>query len=154
MSHSDAEHHLSAPVPARWLPPAGQADAPRVRAVGHDRPHQRPGRAHAVMLRVSETEYADVAEAAREAGLTPSGYAAEATLAAARAGDAPAREPLRLALAELVTARVEVTRLVSLLVELTPAGRPLTPDGPDRETVAATLAVVDRAAAAVVRGLP
>jgi hypothetical protein len=51
-----------------------------------------------------------VAEAARGAGLTPSGYAAEAALAAANGVDAPSTAPLREALLELMAARGQVRR--------------------------------------------
>lgn len=52
-----------------------------------------------------------MADAARCAGLTPSGYAAEAALAAASGQEGAALRPERAALAELVRARVQVRKL-------------------------------------------
>jgi hypothetical protein len=63
------------------------------------------------LLRYTEAEYAAVANAAGCAGLTPSGYAAEAALAAACGADGPVLRPERAALAELVRARVQVRKL-------------------------------------------
>lgn len=83
----------------------------RRRAPGSDRPHVTPRRLRAVLLRYTDDEYRRVADAARCAGLTPSGYAAEAALAAAGGQEAPALRPERAALAELVRARVQVRKL-------------------------------------------
>lgn len=63
-----------------------------------------------MLLRYSDEEYGAVAEAAQAAGLTPSGYAAEAALAAAHGLEAPATAPLREALLELMAARGQVRR--------------------------------------------
>ena len=82
----------------------------RPRAEGRDRPHSLPGRRRQVKLRYSDEEYADLAAAARSAGLTPSGYAAEAALAAAAGLHTPSLAPLRAALVELITARGQVRR--------------------------------------------
>jgi hypothetical protein len=61
-------------------------------------------------LRLSESEFADLMEAAVDAGLTPSGYAAEAALATARATRPPAAQPWRAALGEVMAARTQVRR--------------------------------------------
>ncbi len=82
----------------------------RRRATGRDRTHLQPGRPRHVKLRYTEAEYAAVAEAARASGLTPTGYAAEAALAAAQGLDAPSMAPLREALLELMAARGQVRR--------------------------------------------
>jgi len=57
-----------------------------------------------VLLRLSEHEYEVLAKAAGPAGLTPSGYAAEAALAAARAGAAPGSSQLRAVFEQLLLA--------------------------------------------------
>jgi hypothetical protein len=83
----------------------------RRRAPARDRTHVRPGRTRALLLRYTNDEYNEVAEAARCGGLTPSGYAAEAAVAAASGHEGPALRPERAALAELVRARVQVRKL-------------------------------------------
>jgi hypothetical protein len=85
----------------------------RRRAPGRDRTHLTPGRPRAVLLRYTDDEYAEVADAACCAGLTPSGYAAEAALAAASGQESPTLRPERAALAELVRARGQVRKLGS-----------------------------------------
>jgi hypothetical protein len=82
----------------------------RRRAPGRDRVHVTPRRPRAILLRYTQAEFAEVADAARCAGLTPTGYAAEAALASARGVDGPALHPERAALAELVRARVQVRK--------------------------------------------
>lgn len=78
---------------------------------GRDRTHVLPGRRRSVLLRYSDEEYAAVVAAAQAAGLTPTGYAAEAALAAARGLEAPSVLPLREALVELMAARGLVRRI-------------------------------------------
>jgi hypothetical protein len=81
------------------------------RAAGvRDRRHQRPARSRRLKLRLSEGEFAELAEAAVIAGLTPSGYAAEAALATARGTMLPADQPWRPALREVMAARTQVRR--------------------------------------------
>jgi hypothetical protein len=75
-----------------------------------DRRHQRPGRPRQLKLRLSESEFAELVEAAVDAGLTPSGYAAEAALAAARGTRPSAGQPWRAALGEVMAARAQVRR--------------------------------------------
>ena len=83
----------------------------RRRAPGRDRDHQQPARPHQIKLRVSRDEYVTIAGAARDTGLTPSGYAAETALAAASGTDPPSATPWRSALAELIDARTQVRRI-------------------------------------------
>lgn len=83
----------------------------RRRGAGRDRDHQRPGRPRQVMLRYTEEEFAAIEHAARGTGLTPTGYAAEAALAAAVGSDAPSTAPWRSALLELMDARSQVRRI-------------------------------------------
>ncbi len=91
---------------------------------GRDRAHVQPGRPRQVKLRYSEEEFAAVADAAQAAGLTPTGYAAEAALAAAQGLKAPSAAPLREALLELMAARGQVRRFD---VNVNQAVRELTP---------------------------
>ena len=79
-------------------------------AGARDRAHQRPARPRQLKVRRSEAEFAELVEAAVEAGLTPSGYAAEAALATARGAKLPADRPWRAALGEVMSARVQVRR--------------------------------------------
>jgi hypothetical protein len=74
------------------------------------RAHQRPARGRRVALRLDEGEYGEVCRAAAAAGLTPTGFAAEAALAAARGTQARDAAPLREALGELIAARTQVRR--------------------------------------------
>jgi hypothetical protein len=75
-----------------------------------DRRHQRPARPRRLKLRLSESEFAELVDAAVGAGLTPSGYAAEAALATARETRPPADQPWRAALGEVMAARTQVRR--------------------------------------------
>ena len=77
---------------------------------GRDRRHTFPGRRRSILLRCTDDEYADLRAAAARSGLTPSGYAAEAAVAAARESTPPAAEPWREALAEVIEARAQVRR--------------------------------------------
>ena len=80
---------------------------------GRDRRHTFPGRRRALLLRCTEEEYAALTAAAGRAGLTPSGYAAEAAIAAAKGSEPPRAEPWRQALAEVMAARAQVRRFGS-----------------------------------------
>lgn len=122
----------------------------RRRAPGRDRTHVMPGRPRAVLLRYTDDEYTEVADAARCAGLTPSGYAAEAALAAANGQEGPALRPERAALAELVRARIQVRKLGT---NVNQAARQLNAIGEapawlEQAVVAATRAVTELEAAA------
>jgi len=79
--------------------------------VGRYRRHTAGGRHRQVRLRYTEQEYATVQQAAQTAGLTPTGYVAEAALAAASATDPPSIQPWRHALIELIDARNQVRRI-------------------------------------------
>jgi hypothetical protein len=111
-----------------------------------------PGRPRAVLLRYTDDEYTEVADAARCAGLTPSGYVAEAALAAASGQEGPALRPERAALAELVRARIQVRKLGT---NVNQAARQLNafgeaPEWLEQAVVAATRAVTELEAAATV----
>jgi hypothetical protein len=79
-------------------------------AGARNRDQLRPARPRQLKLRLSETEFAELVEAAGDAGLTPSGYAAEAALATARGTRPPAVQPWRAALGEVLAARTQVRR--------------------------------------------
>jgi hypothetical protein len=66
-------------------------------------------RLHRVNLRLQQDEY-EAQEAARGDGLTLTGYAAAAAMAAALRREAPAQLPLRQALLEIIAARGQVRR--------------------------------------------
>jgi hypothetical protein len=63
-----------------------------------------------MVLRIADEELVLVRAAAQRAGLTPSGYVADAALAAAVGGEPPAGDPYREALLELMAARTQVRR--------------------------------------------
>lgn len=98
--------------------PAGSAQAEEApsdgaakeRGSARHRSHGRPGRERRVNLRLSEEEYAALAEAAGAAGLTVAGFATEAALAAARGEGMPQHRGLRALLVELMAARGQVRR--------------------------------------------
>ena len=129
------------------------------RGPGRDRDHKTPRRERSVFSRFSNEEYAQLAEAARAAGLTPTGYVAEAAIAAAREVQAPSTLPLREALVELMAARAQVrkfgTNVNQAVRELNGLGAPpdwlaqaveLTSRAVTRlETAAATVADASRA---------
>jgi len=124
---------------------------------GRDREHVAPGRRRRVSLRLSDGEFRDVVTAARRAGLTPTGYAAEATLAAARAVPPPSVEPWREVLAEFLQARAQVRRFG---LNVNQAVRVLHATDEPPEVLARAIAVttravedLDRAAAKLVRRL-
>jgi len=81
---------------------------------GFDRSHLQPGRRHRLYVRLTDDERAALADAAQRAGMTPTGYCAEAALAAAtgKAGAGPEVEweELRETVAELFAARTAVGR--------------------------------------------
>ena len=81
------------------------------RAPGRDRNHHRPGRPRQIKVRYTHDEYATIADAARDAGLTPTGYVAEAALATAQGNQTPSTAPWRTALLELIEARTQVRRI-------------------------------------------
>lgn len=80
----------------------------RIRSPGRDRRHRYPRRQRVLRLRLGDDEYDDIAAAARIAGLTPSGYAAETAVAAAR-GRRKALPDVAL-IQELLAARAQLRR--------------------------------------------
>ncbi|MEV4825732.1 hypothetical protein [Micromonospora sp. NPDC049274] len=64
-------------------------EQPAPRRKARHRAHNRPGRPHAVLLRLSDEEKAAIDAAAAVAQLTATGYAAKAAVAAASAAQAP-----------------------------------------------------------------
>jgi hypothetical protein len=125
---------------------------------GRDRRHSFPGRRRSILLRCTDEEYADLTAAASRSGLTPSGYAAEAAIAAARDSAPPAAEPWREALTEVMEARTQVRRFgtnVNQAVRaLNATGEP--PEWLSRAMSFATSAVeqLDQAATRLARRLP
>ena len=108
-------------------------------------------------MRYSEQEYCDLQAAAARAGLTPSGYAADAALAAARGSQPPTPEPWREALAEVMSARAQVRRFgtnVNQAVRVLNATGE-SPEWLDRAVALAGSAVaqLDEAAAILIRRL-
>lgn len=114
----------------------------RLRAPGRDRDHAIPGRPRQMKLRYTDDEFAAVAQAAREAGLTPTGYAAEAALAAALRTEAPSTAPWRVALLELMEARGQVRRIG---VNINQAAKAINATGETPEWLTRAVAMTDRA---------
>jgi hypothetical protein len=135
---------LAEPVSPRPGVPTSGGTGQRVRqrAPGRDRDHQRPARPRQVKLRVSQDEYATIAGAARDAGLTPSGYAAETALAAAAGADPPSAVPWRTALAELIEARTQVRRIGT---NINQAARAINADGEPPTWLEHALTITERA---------
>lgn len=108
---------VASPAPADRSPqlPPARANARRHRRVPGtvDRRHVRPGRDRLVRFRYSAVEYAAVSDAARRAGYTISGYAAEVALAAAGERDdvRPVAGVDRELLVALNAARDQVARI-------------------------------------------
>ena len=84
--------------------------AQRPRGPGADRPHLRPARTRQVKFRYSEAEYAAVAAAAADAGLTPSSYAARVALNVAQETRSQTPQHFRHALKEVMATRAQVRR--------------------------------------------
>ncbi len=110
-----------------------------------------------MLLRCTEEEFDQLAAAARRSGLTTSGYAAEAAVAAAVGSQPPQAEPWREALTEVMAARAQVRRLGS---NVNQAVRALNatgeaPEWLDRSATLTSNAVVqlDEAASRLVRRL-
>jgi hypothetical protein len=89
--------------------------ASTLRPRGRDRTHLRAGRPHRLNARFTDAELAEIEAAAVGAGMTPTGFLAEAGLAAARgtapAALSPSREALAELQSELFAARVSVGRI-------------------------------------------
>src|SRR2546430_254077 len=92
-----------------------EAVAPRPIGRGRDRRHLYPGRTRRIAPTFTEQEFETVMAAAAAAGVTPTGFCGEATLAAARgtppASLDPARETSAELQAELFEVRVAVGRI-------------------------------------------
>ncbi len=101
-------------------------------------------------LRYSQEEFDALAAAAARAGLTPSGYAAETALSAARGVQSSGGPWFREALVEVMTARAQVRRVGSNLNQavrvLNATGE--APEGLARAVLAAQQAVSELDAAA------
>jgi hypothetical protein len=86
-----------------------------LRPRGRDRTHLRSGRPHRLNARFTADELAEIETAAIGAGMTPTGFLAEAGLAAARGAPSAPLSPTREALAEmqgeLFDARVALGRI-------------------------------------------
>ncbi len=78
-----------------------RGDATMLRPRGRDRTHLRLGRPHRLNARFTADELVEIETAAVGAGMTPTGFLAEAGLAAARGTPPAALSPSREALAEL-----------------------------------------------------
>jgi uncharacterized protein (DUF1778 family) len=110
--------------------PAEPGRVPRPRA-GRDRPHLFPGRPRGVNARFTDDEYAELATAADKAGLTPTGFCAQAALDAARGLDTNTaerveRQTLSSLQAELFQARTTVNQLRTELAQHLDAVNPTT----------------------------
>jgi hypothetical protein len=97
---------------------------------GSDRRHQFPGRRHRINLRFDDNEHHDLALAAARAGLTTTGFCADAALAAAHGAAVPGglisgtgltRAELAALQRELFAARTAVVRTGTNLNQATAA---------------------------------
>jgi hypothetical protein len=111
---------------------------------GRDRRHTFPRRSRTLLVRCTEAEYKDIAAAATRSGLTPTGFAGEAAVAAARGSRPPSAEPRREALAEVMAARAQVRRLGS---NVNQAVRALNATGEPPEWLDRAIAIANRAVA-------
>jgi len=138
--------------------PAEPGRVPRPRA-GRDRPHLFPGRPRGVNARFTDDEYAELAIAADQAGLTPTGFCAQAALDAARdlhtnTAKRMEREALSSLQAELLRTRVTLNQLRAELGHTRNESRATTDDLDQTITRAAhTLADLDGAISRIHRRL-
>jgi hypothetical protein len=102
----------------------------------------RPGRTRRITIAYDHDEYTAITAAARAAGLTPTGYTAEAALAAATSTAPPMAQPLREALLELIAARTQVRRFG---INVNQAVRELNTTGEPPEWLANAVALTNRA---------
>lgn len=112
------------------------------RTPGRDRNHLRPGRPRQMHLRYTHEEYATIVGAARDTGLTPTGYVAETALAAANNAEIPSTAPWRTALLELIEARAQVRRIGT---NINQAARILNADGEQPAWLEHALAMTNKA---------
>lgn len=78
---------------------------------GRNRLRAGTARTNRITIRVSDDELGEIEAAAAVAGLTPTGYAADAAVAAARARRTPHLDALRGAVLEVMAARSTVNRV-------------------------------------------
>ena len=102
----------------------------------------RPGRTQRITIAYDQDEFCAVRVAAAAAGLTPTGYVAEAALAAAIDQLPPRVEPLREVLLELMAARTQVRRFG---VNVNQAVRELNTTGTAPEWLSNAVALTSRA---------
>jgi uncharacterized protein (DUF1778 family) len=108
---------------------------------GRRRTYVFPGRQKRLSIRVTDDEYAELAAAAQLAGLTPTGFCAQAALDAARdlytnTGAHLEREALSNVQAELFQARVTLNQVRAELARLGTGSPTLT----DQDEIAASAA--------------
>jgi uncharacterized protein (DUF1778 family) len=101
VGHCDESSH---PLTPTWL---GLAMSGTSRQ-GSDRAHRSPRRSRAVLVRLDDEEYAAIAAAADQAGLTVAGYTAESALSHAHGCTTPTGDLRPTALKELIEARTQV----------------------------------------------
>ena len=106
---------------------------------GRDRRHSRPRRPRPIFIRCSEDEYAALAAAAASSGLTPSGYAAEAAVAAAHSRLDSLPDPTLAR--ELIATRAQLRRYGN---NLNQAARTLNAGGDPPEWLKNAIALTDR----------
>ena len=113
---------------------------------GRDRSHAGVPRSRRVSLRVSEAEFAALGREAATAGLTLSGYLAQAVLAVAGAAPSPAADPQRVLLAGVLQASADVNHLAEQMRRALKDGGGLDGDVVvlDRVTARAVRATLDR----------
>jgi len=112
----------------------------RIRGQGRGCDHRHPGRPRLVRVRLGEDEYADVAAAASASGLVPTGFAAEAALAAARrVGQMPGADAE--AAQELMGTRAQLRRYGN---NINQAARVLNAGGDPPEWLRSAIASADR----------
>ena len=127
---------------------------------GRDRSHAGAPRLRRVSLRVSEVEFTALAREAATAGLTPSGYLAQAALAVAGAAPSPTADPRRVLLAGVLQASADVHRLVERMPRAVEGhggglnGGDAVLDRVTAQAVRATLDLLDEATVALLRSTP
>ena len=107
---------------------------------GRHRRHLVDGRERRINVRLDAVEYTDVLAAAKRSGLTPSGFTAEATLAAARRAGQMPRDDVE-AVRELMATRAQLRRYGN---NLNQAARMLNAGGGPPEWLESAIALTDR----------
>jgi hypothetical protein len=150
------------PGPGAVLGTSAVRGGGRVVGVADDRVRRRSRqnvrRSKAVMISLTEEEYAEVSAAAQRLGLARAAFAATAALAAARGDRPPAGEPLGEAVRELVhaaaLARRIGTNLNQAVARLNSTGRPGADLLPAARFCQRVIARMDQAAEQVRRSIP